>query len=112
MFYQRLPSGLVELRDFLWADTDEQHDALLRAIYDRLGRPIPAAGLLSDRVRVLTMHGAKGLSAKVVFVPGLEEEVLPGPCRQPPRSNAESNSIALRVDCSSSRCVRGQLLTL
>jgi DNA helicase-2/ATP-dependent DNA helicase PcrA len=44
---------------------------------------MPAGGLLPDRVRVLTMHGAKGLSAKVVFVPGLEEQILPGPWRQP-----------------------------
>jgi DNA helicase-2/ATP-dependent DNA helicase PcrA len=29
------------------------------------------------------MHGAKGLSARVVFVPGLEEEIFPGPYRQP-----------------------------
>jgi DNA helicase II / ATP-dependent DNA helicase PcrA len=31
----------------------------------------------------MTMHGAKGLSARVVFVPGLEEEIFPGPYRQP-----------------------------
>jgi len=31
----------------------------------------------------MTMHGAKGLSGKIVFVPGLEEEILPGPWRQP-----------------------------
>lgn len=29
------------------------------------------------------MHSAEGLSAKVGFVPGLEEEILPGPWRQP-----------------------------
>ena len=26
----------------------------------------------------MSMHGAKGLSAKVVFIPGLEEAILPG----------------------------------
>ena len=31
----------------------------------------------------MTMHGAKGLGATVVFVPGLEESVLPGNFRQP-----------------------------
>ena len=30
-----------------------------------------------DRVRVMTMHGAKGLSARVVFIPGLEQGLLP-----------------------------------
>jgi DNA helicase II / ATP-dependent DNA helicase PcrA len=31
----------------------------------------------------MTMHGAKGLSGQIVFIPGLEEEILPGPWRQP-----------------------------
>jgi DNA helicase II / ATP-dependent DNA helicase PcrA len=31
----------------------------------------------------MTMHGAKGLSASVVFVPALEESILPGGKRQP-----------------------------
>ncbi|WP_150107216.1 hypothetical protein [Pedosphaera parvula] len=26
----------------------------------------------------MTMHGAKGLSCRVVFIPGLEEHMLPG----------------------------------
>ena len=32
----------------------------------------------SSRVRMMTMHGAKGLSAQVVFIPGLEGEIFPG----------------------------------
>ena len=74
---------LGELRDFLWADTDEQQAALLQTVLTRLNLPIPAAGVLPARVRVMTMHGAKGLSGKVVFIPGLEEDVIPGPWRQP-----------------------------
>jgi len=35
------------------------------------------------RVRVMTMHGAKGLNAAVVFIPGLEEAILPGEKRTP-----------------------------
>lgn len=79
-----LPHGatLEELRDFLWADTDEQQTTLLQAIYTRLDQQIPAVGLLPPRVRVMTMHGAKGLSGRVVFIPGLEEEIFPGPWRQ------------------------------
>lgn len=80
-----LPVGMTleELRDYLWADTDEQQAALLQAVLTRLNLPIPAAGVLPPRVRVMTMHGSKGLSGRVVFVPGLEEEILPGPWRQP-----------------------------
>jgi DNA helicase-2/ATP-dependent DNA helicase PcrA len=84
-FVNTLPAQMVleELRDYLWADTDEQQEFLLGAVLERLNLPIPAAGVLPPRVRVMTMHGAKGLSAKIVFVPGLEEEILPGPWRQP-----------------------------
>ncbi|MEX0804440.1 MAG: ATP-dependent helicase [Candidatus Binatia bacterium] len=80
-----LPSGttLEELRDFLWADTDEQQAALLHSVYTRLNHAVPPGGLLPARVRVMTMHGAKGLSARVVLVPGIEEEILPGPWRRP-----------------------------
>ena len=30
-----------------------------------------------DRVRVMSMHRAKGLSARVVFIPGLENGLIP-----------------------------------
>lgn len=84
-FANTLPGAmtLAELRDYLWADTDEQQELLLHAVLARLNLPIPAAGVLPARVRVMTMHGAKGLSAKIVFVPGLEEAILPGHWRQP-----------------------------
>jgi DNA helicase-2/ATP-dependent DNA helicase PcrA len=80
-----LPAGMTlkELRDYLWVDTDEQQSAILQAVMTRLNLPIPAVGVLPPRVRVMTMHGAKGLSGKIVFVPGLEEEILPGPWRRP-----------------------------
>ncbi len=69
---------LEELRDYLWADTDEQQESLLEAVYARLNIPIPMEGLLPQKVRIMTMHGAKGLDAHVVFIPGLMEEILPG----------------------------------
>lgn len=80
-----LPLGmnLMELRDYLWADTDEQQRVILEATYIRLGIAIPPVGVLPPRVQFMTMHGAKGLSAKIVFIPGLEEDILPGPWRQP-----------------------------
>ena len=80
-----LPAGMTleELRDYLWADTDEQQSALHEAVLTRLSLSIPAEGVLSPRVRIMTMHGAKGLSGKIVFIPGLEEAILPGPKRSP-----------------------------
>jgi DNA helicase-2/ATP-dependent DNA helicase PcrA len=84
-FFATLPTGIniEELRDYLWADTDEQQTAVIEAVFTRLGTNIPAAGVLPPRVRLMTMHGAKGLSARVVFIPGLEEEIFPGPWRRP-----------------------------
>lgn len=84
-FVQSLPDGITleELRDYAWAETDDQKNDLIGRIFARLNLPLPAVGVLPARVRMMTMHGAKGLSAKVVFIPGLEDEIIPGPRRQP-----------------------------
>jgi len=74
---------LDELRDLLAAQSDEQALLVLNAVCERLNEPIPPAQILPPRVRLMTMHGAKGLSARIVFIPGLEEQILPGPRRQP-----------------------------
>jgi len=74
---------LEELRDFVWADNDEQQARILERVYLRLNLQPPAEGFLPQKVRLMTMHGAKGLSAIVAFVPGLEESILPGNFRQP-----------------------------
>lgn len=84
-FSSELPPlmSLQELRDYLWADSPSQQARVLEEVYNRLEEPIPSEGVLSKRVRLMTMHGAKGLDAKVVFIPGLEDEILPGPWRVP-----------------------------
>ena len=56
---------------------------MLASIYDRLGINRPATGFLPPQIRIMTMHGSKGLSATVVFIPSLEEQLFPGPHRQP-----------------------------
>ncbi|PIU01300.1 MAG: hypothetical protein COT74_02015 [Bdellovibrionales bacterium CG10_big_fil_rev_8_21_14_0_10_45_34] len=71
---------LSEVRDFLWTESDEQKSQVLAAISDRLELE-HTPNTLPDRIRIMTMHGSKGLSAKVVFIPGLEEQILPGPNR-------------------------------
>lgn len=85
LFVQPLPNDttLKDVRDLMSANTDEQIANVMRAIFERLELPIPEEGFIAPRVRIMTMHGAKGLSAKVVLVPGLEEEVFPGPRRRP-----------------------------
>ncbi len=85
-FVAPLPGGmrLSELRDYVWADNAQQRNDILVAAHQRLGpgaeAPEPEA---LDRVRVMTMHGAKGLSAKVVFIPGLEQGLLPNRHQSP-----------------------------
>jgi superfamily I DNA/RNA helicase len=74
---------LEELRDYLWASNDAQEARLLESVYTRLGLPIPTEGFKLPLVRIMTMHGSKGLSAGIVFIPGLEEDILPGKKRRP-----------------------------
>lgn len=75
--------SLRELRDYVWADNDEQQVNVLSATYSRLNQQIPETQVLPPRVRLMTMHGAKGLSSPIVFIPGLEEALIPGPRRTP-----------------------------
>jgi DNA helicase II / ATP-dependent DNA helicase PcrA len=78
-----LPEGalLQEVAAFLATDKDDDRWDVLRAIYERLDQEIEREGVLPERVRMMTMHGSKGLSATIVFIPGLEDEILPGPRR-------------------------------
>ena len=69
---------LEELARFLGTERDDEQAAMLAAIHARLGNEMEPEDALPERVRVMTMHGAKGLSATIVFIPGLEEEMLPG----------------------------------
>ncbi len=82
---QHLPPEMTlnELRDYLWTDNDEQMESLLEQVYDRLDLEKPVEGFLPPKVRLMTMHGAKGLDAQVVFIPGLEEGILPRSKQQP-----------------------------
>jgi superfamily I DNA/RNA helicase len=75
--------SIQEICDYLWADTDERKARILEAVYTRLELPLPEGGFLPQQVRLMTMHSAKGLSARVVFIPGLEEQIIPGAYRQP-----------------------------
>ena len=77
-----VPAGatLAEIRDYLYAENPEQQETVLKSVFERLELLVPQ-DLPEPRVRVMTMHGAKGLLADVVFIPGLEETILPGPRR-------------------------------
>ena len=68
---------LEEVFNFLSADDDAEQRQVLDEVTQRLGEA-PATGQEQQRrIRVLTMHGAKGLSGKVVFIPSAEQGILP-----------------------------------
>ena len=77
-----LPAGmsLAEVRDYMWADTAEQQWTIRAATCRRLELDPPEMPS-EGGVRVMSMHGAKGLQADVVFIPGMEDQILPGPRR-------------------------------
>lgn len=74
---------LDEFRQYLTSGGDESRRSVLKAVHERLGLGDPTDPKSIGTVRIMTMHGAKGLTCNVVMIPGLEEEVLPGDRRRP-----------------------------
>lgn len=79
-FLAELPSDMTleETLTYLGADRDDDRRKVLDAFMIRTGSDVDVEDLVPDRVRIMTMHSSKGLSAKVVFIPALEEATLPG----------------------------------
>jgi DNA helicase-2/ATP-dependent DNA helicase PcrA len=72
------PMTLEELLQFLAADSESDQQAILDLVSQRIGGAVPPApGTIQKRLRILTMHGAKGLSGKVVFIPSAEQGIMP-----------------------------------
>jgi DNA helicase-2/ATP-dependent DNA helicase PcrA len=94
--------NLEELRDYLWADSDQQRGTVISALSERLGVPAPTE-LFPPKIRVMTMHGAKGLSARVVFIPGLEHGILPNDHQLPYPSQLLEAARLLYVSISRAR---------
>ena len=69
---------LDELYSYLNSDTAAGRFQILDSVVQRLGQcPVPQQSVPAARVRVLTMHGAKGLEGEVVFIPGAEQGITP-----------------------------------
>lgn len=69
---------LEELLHFLAADSESDQQAILDLVNQRIGgSPTLAQSPVRKRIRILTMHGAKGLSGKVVFIPSAEQGIMP-----------------------------------
>jgi len=68
---------LDELLLFLRSGSDTDREAVLAVVNQRIGANQAPAAPAQKSVRILTMHGAKGLSGKVVFIPSAEQGILP-----------------------------------
>ncbi len=78
VFASTLPQGMTleEVLGYLAEDSEVAQRQLLDAVGLRLGLAANALGQQRS-IRVLTMHGAKGLSGKVVFIPSAEQGIMP-----------------------------------
>lgn len=68
---------LEELLEFLAARDEAEERQILDAANARLEGENAGAGASPNRIRILTMHGAKGLSGKIVFIPAAEQGIMP-----------------------------------
>lgn len=69
---------LEELAQFLSADTESDQQAILDLVAARIGTVHASPSVSSQKkIRILTMHGAKGLNGKIVFIPGVEQGIMP-----------------------------------
>ncbi|QLA20852.1 ATP-dependent helicase [Desulfolutivibrio sulfoxidireducens] len=69
---------LDELIQFLSAPTEADQQTIIGMVNQRVASPgAISGGTIQKRIKILTMHGAKGLSGKVVFIPGAEQGIIP-----------------------------------
>jgi superfamily I DNA/RNA helicase len=68
---------LEELIAFFGTDNDADRRLVLDRVNQRLGIAVAPAAAPQRRIRIMTMHGAKGLSGKVVFIPSVEQGIMP-----------------------------------
>ncbi len=69
---------LEELIQLLGADTEADRRAILELAGQRTDTQQPVTSEPeTKRIHILTMHGAKGLTSKIVFIPSVEEGIIP-----------------------------------
>lgn len=73
---------LLELKEYMQTDSQATKDKILNSIFERLNQLDSKPEPILDKIRITSFHSSKGLSAKIVFIPGLEEIVFPNPFTQ------------------------------
>jgi DNA helicase II / ATP-dependent DNA helicase PcrA len=83
---------LEELRDAALTIAGEEHDATLAGIIATLRYRIATRAPLSKeepaRVKIMTLHSAKGLEGDAIIVAGLADQIVPGPPKDDPAETA------------------------
>jgi len=69
--------NLGELLLFLSADNESDQQLIIDQINNRVSQSSSIGQVVQKKIRILTMHGAKGLSGKIVFIPSCEQGIMP-----------------------------------
>lgn len=79
-YMARLPLDMTldEFKEYLQTDSEVTKSSILDSINQRIQQANHAQeNNPLDKIRVISFHSSKGLSSKVVFIPGLEEGIFP-----------------------------------
>ncbi len=69
---------LEELLLFLGANTEAEQESILDTVTARIAQgQDQQQAVATKKIRILTMHGSKGLTASVVFIPSVEQGIMP-----------------------------------
>jgi DNA helicase-2/ATP-dependent DNA helicase PcrA len=100
----QFPPGMTlgDTLDLFCSRTEEEEQEVLKDVAARLGQ-VPSIAAQPDKVKCMTLHTSKGLSARVVFIPGLEQELLPGRHRMPYPGQIEEAARLLYVGVTRAR---------
>ena len=74
-----LPQNMTldELLLFLSTDSESDQQLIIDQVNSRISKNQLPGTVIQKNIRVLTMHGAIGLSGKVVFIPACEQGIMP-----------------------------------
>ena len=125
-FLEDIPeqATLQELKNYIMADNFKNREAVLESIYKRLEIPVEKTSKAEGKeaVKIMSLHGCKGLSSDIVFIPGLEDGILPDE-RQKEDDELQREGVRMlfvgitraRTCCilsySTKRCIHGQTKT-
>jgi DNA helicase-2/ATP-dependent DNA helicase PcrA len=79
-FLNSLPQQMTldEFFKYLSSDNENEQEKILGLVYQRTAQTQTTTPIIpSKKIKILTMHGSKGLSGKIVFIPGLEQGIMP-----------------------------------